>query len=640
MSSTTVVALFEKSVKRFSDRILLWEKKQSGYEGMTYRQACARVEAFAGGLLALGVRKGDRIATIAEGRNDWVISELGILTAGAIHVPLSVKLGSGAELAFRLTHSESSIVVASGTQASKIRGLRNQLPLLRHTVLLDPMEPLLDGEMTIEQLCTLGDSYLRTGRKEFEARKRSVSVDEPANICYTSGTTADPKGVILTHRNYTANVEQASAMFDIPESYCSLLILPWDHCFAHTAGIYTLMNNGASMASVQTGKTPMESLKNIPVNIRETRPSFLLSVPALAKNFRKSIENGVAAKGNVAAALFRFALRIAYAYNGDGWSKAKGWRALYRPLVVLFDSVLFSKVRENFGGRLEFFVGGGALLDIELQRFFYALRIPMLQGYGLTESSPVISANTLSKHKLGSSGRIVPHLDLEIRNENNAPVRVGERGEIVVRGENVMAGYWRNERATCETIREGWLHTGDLGFIDEDGFLFVLGRTKSLLIAHDGEKYSPEGIEEMLSNQSKFIDQVMLYNNQSPYTVCLLVPNRDALLGWLTAHGLSPDAQEGQRRALGLLRSEVDAYRNGGEHGGLFPDRWIPSAMAVLQEGFTEQNGLLNSTLKIVRARVVERYQQRITSLFSAEGKDVMNPENRQAIASLARPGG
>ncbi|HTX99830.1 MAG TPA: AMP-binding protein [Bacteroidota bacterium] len=637
MDTTTVIALFEKSVHRFPDRILLWEKNHGFYEGLTYAQTRLRVDEFAGGLLALGVGIGDRIATIAEGRNDWVVAELGILSAGAIHVPLSVKLSTGAELAFRLTHSESTIVVVSGSQASKIRGLRGMLTHVRHIILLDPLEPLQEGEMTMEQLCVLGRSFLETRREEYEARKNSVRGDQPANICYTSGTTADPKGVVLTHRNYTANVEQASAMFDIPESYCSLLILPWDHCFAHTAGIYTLMRNGASMASVQTGKTPMETLKNIPLNIREIRPSFLLSVPALAKNFRKSIESGIAARGKVVETLFRFGLRVAYAFNGDGLHRGAGWRILYRPLVRLFNAVLFSKVRENFGGRLGFFVGGGALLDIELQHFFYALGMPMLQGYGLTESSPVISANTLWKHKLGSSGLVVPNLELRIENESGQLVPTGSEGEIVVRGENVMAGYWKNERATCETIRDGWLHTGDLGYIDNDGFLFVLGRTKSLLIAHDGEKYSPEGIEEALSNESKYIDQVMLYNNQSPYTVCLLVPNKDAILAWLRGHGHSAEDEEGQRLALGLLRSEIDAYREGGSRGALFPDRWLPSAIAVVAEGFTEQNGLLNSTLKIVRARIVERHQARIAALFTVEGKDVMNAENRRAIASLAR---
>ena len=186
--------------------------------------------------------------------------------------------------------------------------------------------------------------------------------------------------------------------------------------------------------------------------------------------------------------------------------------------------LIFSKVRENFGGKLEFFIGGGALLDIELQRFFYAIGIPMFQGYGLTEAAPVISSNVPQKHKLGSSGTIVPNLLLKICNEKGEELPAGEKGEIVIKGENVMMGYWKNERATSDAIKEGWLFTGDLGYLDKDGFLFVLGRNKSLLIGSDGEKYSPEAIEEAITEHSKFIDQIMLYNNQSPYTIALLVP--------------------------------------------------------------------------------------------------------------------
>ena len=279
----------------------------------------------------------------------------------------------------------------------------------------------------------------------------------------------------------------------MPERYCSLLILPWDHCFAHTAGIYTLMKNGASMASVQVGKTAIESLKNIPVNIKESKPTFLLSVPTLAKNFRKNIESGIKEKGPKVEKLFKKALDVAYNYNGDGWNRGKGSRILKKPLMMLFDKILFSKIRENFGGRLEFFIGGGALLDIELQRFFYAIGIPMFQGYGLTESSPVISANVPQKHKLGSSGSIVPNLEVKICDDKGNALTTGQHGEIVVKGENVMAGYWKNEKATRETIQNGWLYTGDLGYLDEDGFLFVLGRNKSLLIANDGEKGQSRG---------------------------------------------------------------------------------------------------------------------------------------------------
>ncbi len=194
--------------------------------------------------------------------------------------------------------------------------------------------------------------------------------------------------------------------------------------------------------------------------------------------------------------------------------------------------ILFKKIRASFGGRMEFFIGGAALLDIELQKFFYAIGIPMLQGYGLTEASPVISSNVLKRHKLGSSGNIVKNLDLKICDEEGNEMPVGEKGEIVIRGENVMKGYWKNEKATLETIREGWLHTGDMGYVDEDRFLYVLGRFKSLLISDDGEKYSPEGIEETITDRSQFIEQMMLYNNQNKYTSALLVPNGDALAKW------------------------------------------------------------------------------------------------------------
>jgi len=246
------------------------------------------------------------------------------------------------------------------------------------------------------------------------------------------------------------------------------------------------------MASVYAGETGIETIKNIPINIKEIRPHFLMSVPSLAKNFRKNIEKGIRDKGKLTEKLFRFALSIAYIYNQTGYDKGKGLRFLLKPLVVLFDKILFAKVRMAFGGRLEYFVGGGALLDIDLQRFFYAIGIPMYQGYGLTEASPTISANNPGKHKMGSSGILVKYMDLKICDTDGKELPPGDKGEIVIRGGNVMAGYWNNPEATAETIRDGWLYTGDLGYMTNEGFLYVLGRFKSLLIGDDGEKFSPE----------------------------------------------------------------------------------------------------------------------------------------------------
>lgn len=395
------------------------------------------------------------------------------------------------------------------------------------------------------------------------------------------------------------------------------------------------MKNGASMASVQQGKTPLETLKNVPKNIKEIKPTFLLSVPALAKNFRKNIEKGISEKGKTVQTIFCKAMKVAYSYNGNGWDKGRGTKIFLKPLYMIYDKILFSKIRENFGGRLEFFIGGGALLDIELQHFFYAIGIPMYQGYGLTEAAPVISANVPMKHKLGSSGAIVADLQIKICDTDGRELSVGEKGEIVVKGENVMVGYWKNELATNETIKDGWLFTGDLGYMDKDGFLYVLGRSKSLLISSDGEKYSPEGIEEALTENSLFIDQVMLYNNQSPYTIALVVPNKESVLKWLEENKLSQNTTEGQKAFLKMIDNEIVKFKAGGVFQNQFPERWIPSAIALLGEAFTEQNKFMNSTLKIVRGKITEFYQNRIDYLYTPEGRDICNHQNLTIISRL-----
>lgn len=500
---------------------------------------------------------------------------------------------------------------------------------------MDPRSFYEEDEIFFGDVLQRGKDYLDKNEKCIEKRIADINENDYATITYTSGTTADPKGVILTHRNYTANVEQASALLPVPQNYCSLLILPWDHCFAHTAGIYTLMKNGASMASVQSGSSPLETLRNIPKNIKETRPTFLLSVPALAKNFRKNIERGIREKGPAVENMFNKALELAYNYNQEGWNKGKGLRKFKKPLLMFYDKILFKKIREQFGGRLKFFIGGGALLDIELQRFFYAIGIPMLQGYGLSEAAPVISSNVPAKHKLGSSGAIVEGLEVNICDEEGKPLPVGEKGEIVVKGENVMAGYWRNDMATEDTIRDGWLYTGDLGYLDKDNFLYVLGRFKSLLIGNDGEKFSPEGIEETITETSKYIDQMMLYNNQSPYTVGLVVPNKDALMRWSKEKGLSIKTEEGQKAILKKIENEINQYRSGGEFAGMFPERWLPSSVAILGEAFTERNRFLNSTMKMVRGKIEEYYRARIDYLYTADAKNICNPHNMNIVSKF-----
>jgi len=631
----TLPALFESSVDRFAEHVLVYEKQGGAWQGTTYAALRALVHRCAAGLMDLGLRKGDRVALISEGRREWPVAELGILYVGAIDVPISIKIDELPELRFRLSHAGCRMVVVSGAHARKVLGLLGELPALETVIVLDELGEPSAKTITFAALLARGDAYLMAHPGAVTDSWTALRGEDPANICYTSGTTADPKGIVLTHRNYTANIEQGTALFQLPPASITLLMLPWDHAFAHTCGIYALSSTGGTFACVPQGKTPMETLRNVPVCIREIRPTFLLSVPALAKTFRKNIEKGVREKGSVAWALFRAGVATATAYNGIGFDRGRGWRALLGPLVALFDAVLFTKIRAGFGGRLAYFVGGGALLDIELQRFFYAIGMPMYQGYGLTEAAPVISSNTPGRHKLGSSGPLVPDLALRICDDAGRDVPVGAKGQIVVKGENVMPGYWENPTATAETVRDGWLYTGDLGYLDADDFLFVLGREKSLLIGHDGEKFSPEGIEEAIVDHAHTIDQVMLHNSQSPVTVALIVPNREALLAWMAHHGHACDTVEGQDAALRHFAVGIDVFRAGGKLAGMFPERWLPSTFAVLEEPFTEQNRFLNSTLKMVRGRIEEHYADRIAELHRAEGKNVCNAKNRAVILAM-----
>ena len=627
---------FEESVAKYGEKEFLLEKQAGEFRPTSYNATKQKALAVGAGLVSLGVERNDRISILAEGCNNWIISELGLLYAGAISVPLSIKLEEANDLLFRMRHADVKFIFVSRYQLTKVRRVAKELPDLQYIVVWgEDQANLQEGEMAFESLVERGHDYLKENSESFLAISRSLQNDDIATITYTSGTTADPKGVVLTHRNYTANVEQSLSVVSIPSEWRTLIILPLDHCFAHVVGFYIMIACGASVATTEVGRTPMETLKNIPINIKEVRPHFLLSVPALAKNFRKSIETSIRKKGKSAERLFNLALKISYLYQADGYSKGQGWRALLKPAVMLFDKILYSKVREAFGGELQFFIGGGALLDSELQRFFYAVGIPMFQGYGLSEATPVISTNAPTKrnHRFGSSGRLVKPLEIKILDDEGREQPRGVKGEIVIKGENVMAGYWKNPDSTADTVRDGWLYTGDMGYVSEDDFLYVLGRFKSLLISSDGEKYSPEGMEEAMVDKSPFIDQIMIYNNQNPYTIALVVGSKENLNRHLDERGIQGD--ERAVEAVRIVASEIAKYRSGGAFADEFPDRWVPAVIAIADQPFTEQNGLVNSTMKVVRNKVEKAFEDAISHAYTPEGKAVDNARNIASMRQL-----
>lgn len=631
----TLVDLFEDSVRQYPNNTFLLEKKGEHFEPTTYSEVKQLVYRLGAGLQSIGVKKGDTIALLSEGCNLWVVGELAMFYAGAINVPLSIKLEESNDLLFRLTHGEVKYIMVSESQLKKVRSIKSQLSNVSEIIVFGHPKQLEERETTLEEVMKKGETFLANHtEEEFLAVAHSIQNDDYATITYTSGTTAAPKGVILTHRNYTANVEQALSLVHIDQTWRTLIILPLDHCFAHVVGFYIMMSKGATAATVQVGRTPMETLKNIPTNIKEVKPHFILSVPALAKTFKKNIEAGIRAKGKPTMLLFKWGMKCRQLYFGDSNLDGKGWRVLLYPMVKLFDKIIFEKVRENFGGDLKFFIGGGALLDKSLQKFYIGIGIPMYQGYGLSEATPVLSSNGPELYRLGSSGKLVQPLELKICDANGQELPQGEMGEIVVKGENVMAGYWKNEEATNETVKDGWLYTGDLGYLSKENLLYVKGRFKSLLISSDGEKYSPEGIEETIAGQSKYIDQIMLYNNQSPYTIALVVLNKEAMKRKLSAMNLNLDSMEGKEIILNKLQSELNQYRKNGLYEGLFPERWLPSYFAILPEPFSEQNRMINSTMKMVRGEIEKAYSIRINELFSTEGKKLMSKENIDSLSN------
>lgn len=610
----TIIDLFEESVSKYSNNTFMLEKVHESFLPTTYAKTKELAVNFGAGLSVIGLKKGDHLSILSEGRNMWIIGELALFYAGGVNVPLSIKLEESNDLLFRLIHADVKILLISARQLSKIRAIKDKLPNITHIILFDKIEKYEDREVYYEDIYKLGEEYLKNNRVSFLEIGRSIRNEDIATITYTSGTTADPKGVVLTHRNYTANVEQSLSCITIPSSWRMLIILPLDHCFAHVVGFYIMIASGATVATVQAGKTGMDTLKNIPINIKEVKPHILLSVPALAKSFRKNIENAVKAKGPIVESIFKFGLKCSYIYNKDGWNRGSGLSFLLFPIVFIIKRLIFKKVASAMGGELQFFVGGGALLDKELQRFYYALGIPMYQGYGLSEATPVISTNIPARHRLGSSGILVKPMELKIVDGDGRELPVGSAGEIVIKGENVMAGYWKNPKATAETVKDGWLYTGDLGHMTKEGFLYVQGRFKSLLISSDGEKYSPEEIEEMLVSQSKIIQQVMLHNNQNPYTIAVIV-----------ADSSSANSRE---ELVKLVWDEIEKYKGKGIYSGMFPERWLPATFILADEPFTEQNKMINSTMKMVRSKVEEAYRERIDFAYTPEGKNIFNKYN------------
>ncbi len=632
----TIISLLENAKFKMPSKPYLADKKDNGWEKYNFIKTHEESYNIASGLHTYGINLHDNIAIIAEARARWILFELGIICAGGISVPLSIKLRPE-EIPFRIIHSESKIIAVSRLTISNVMSVYNDFG--NHNIKIVYLDDDKNYALSVfdkfgidtkdrlimyNDLISLGSNNFEKNIKEIQEKQEKINENSTATICYTSGTTGNPKGIMLTHLNYWSNCQDSIKMFKVPEDFKTLLILPCDHSFAHTVGIYSGLLRGNQLYFVDFRKGAISALKKIPKLMIEANSDFLLTVPALSGNFMNKIISGIEKKGKLIKGLFNLGLRCGINYYGNGYKKPFILKRLlcYLP-YKLIDKIIFKQVRQIFGKDMKFCVGGGALLDIKQQEFFYTIGVPIYQGYGLTEAAPVISSNTPFKHKLGSSGIIAPTVKCKIIKENGTEANIGEKGQIVIQGNNVMKGYFKNPEATKKTIKNGWLYTGDLGYMDKDNFLVVVGRQKALLISEDGEKYSPEEIEEAIVNCSKYISQTMIYNDHKKYTTALITLNETEIQKLIRNSKINSE-----EKLLKIIEKDFNQFKSSPEFKNRFPKKWLPSSFIIIEEQFSEDNHMINSTMKMVRYKITEFYQDKLDYMYTHEGKPVNNDLN------------
>jgi long-chain acyl-CoA synthetase len=624
----TVISMLHQAAKNRPNFVYLAEKGNIGWNEFSFSKADEESDFLAAALLNLDIKFGDNLAIVSEGRVGWVIGEFALLKVRASAVPLSVKL-LPEEILFRLNHSQSKAIFVSRNNFEKVAQIYERIEapdfkLIYFDADKDWVKSACDKHKLNADSVIFYDDLLANGRKLHEKVKEKLSLleneiqeDDVVTISYTSGTTGNPKGIMLTHLNYYSNSQDANEFFKMKAGMKTLIILPLDHSFAHTVGIYISLLVPISMYFLDARGGAMHALKNIPINLKEVKPSFLLTVPALSGNFMNKMIEGVNAKGGFIAWLFNKGLSNGMIINGDGYKKApfliQAWKAFP---YLLAKALIFPKLRDIFGGEMQFAVGGGALLDIKQQKFFYTIGIPIYQGYGLTEATPIISANAPHIHKLGTSGWLMPNQDVKIMDDGKV-LSQGQKGEIVLRGLNVMKGYYKNEKATAETIKDGALYTGDMAYFDKDGFFVVTGRAKALLISQNGEKYSPEEIEEAIINTSPFVFQAMLYNDHSPFTTAVITLDEAYTKSFVSKNGIKSSEE-----LLSQIEKSVNAFKQEKDYKAKFPEIWTPSAFVIADEIFTEDNKMVNSTMKMVRYKVTEMYLDNLNEIYQKSLKN------------------
>jgi long-chain acyl-CoA synthetase len=551
-----------------------------------YRDLAERVQDLSIGLQELGVRRGDRVAILSENRPEWAIADYACLTARCTDVPIYPTLPARQAEYILRDSGAVAVLVSSAAQLQKVTKIRERLPALAHILAFDDSATGADV-LRFEQVLERGRAA-RERHPDWRASALEVAEDDLATLIYTSGTTGDPKGVMLSHGNIASNVTTSVALFSFTAEDECLSFLPLSHIFERMFGHYCMFHAGVVINYA-------ESVDTVPADMQEIRPHVMASVPRLYEKIYARVLDNVRTSSLLRKRIFAWSREV-----GERWAEATIARRPVSPTLKLqrslADRLVFAKLRARTGGRIRFFISGGAPLSPEIARFFYAAGLPILEGYGLTETSPVMAVNTFQNHRLGTVGKTIP--DVEIR--------IAPDGEIVTRGPNVMCGYFNKPEATAEAIdEEGWFHTGDIGVIDADGYLSITDRKKDLIVTAGGKNIAPQPIE-ILARTSKFVSSAVMIGDRRPFPIMLVVPNAAQVKGWVEHKGL-PDGELGQLIDHPDVRQKIEReVRMTLRDLAQFE---MPKKLLILPKDFTVEAGELTPTLK-VRRRIVEEHNR------------------------------
>ncbi len=597
---STIKEMFDNVLENYSssDRPIIKHKVDGKYVDIKYSELRQLSHDFAIGLMNLGVKKGDRVALISENRPEWVVSDIAIHTLGGVDVPVYPTL-TAKQIEFIFNDANIRFAIVSNQfQLNKVKKIFSEVKTLEKVIVLSDKNVEFDERILgYNAVRESGSQFLKKNPDYFKKNKTQVSPNDMLTIIYTSGTTGNPKGVILTHSNLVSNITSSASFMPVDDHDVFLSFLPLCHSFERMAGYYTAMSCGATIAYA-------ESVETVRDNLAEVHPTIMTSVPRLFERIYNRIKNQVESAPAARRKIFNWAIKV-----GSDYARAKKSGRIPISLSLqhrIADKIVFHKLKTATGGRIKYFVSGGAALGREYGEFFEAVGLQIIEGYGLTESSPVISANRLDDYKFGSVGKPIPGVEVKIASD----------GEILARGPNIMTGYWNNKKATEEAIdKDGWLHTGDIGIFDADGFLVITDRKKHMFVSSGGKNIYPQPIEGMFL-QSKYIDQFVLIGDRRMFLSALIVPDFDAVREYADRNKISYTNDEdlvSKEEIYHIIDKEVATLQKD------LSNYERVRKFVLLSKPLSLEGGEMTPTLKMRRNVIEEKYQNLIEEMYKME---------------------